>query len=70
MSTPNSKKQVIAKLISARGEIEDALRLSAPGARYDPIVIPSAARAEMTVLLDKLGKIIREFEGEQYVSVF
>lgn len=67
MSATESKKQVIAKLGNARIEIEQALQLSAPGARYDPIVIPSAARAELTALLDKLGKMIREFEGEQYV---
>jgi len=59
-----SKKQVIAKLIVARDEMEDALQLSVPTARYDPVLIPQAARNELSVLRDDLDRIIRKLEGE------
>jgi hypothetical protein len=60
-----SKKQVITKLILARDQIEDALRLSVPTARYDPVPIPHAARNELSVLRDGLDRIIGKLEGEQ-----
>jgi len=60
-----SKKQVIAKLIVARNEIEDAVRLSLPAARYDPLLMPHAARNELSVLRDDLDRIIRALEGGQ-----
>jgi hypothetical protein len=44
MLAPQVKQQVVAKLIGARDQLEDALRLTAPCARYDPIVI---SRCEM-----------------------
>jgi len=59
-----NKKQVIAKLIVARNEIEDALGLSVPAARYDPVLIPLAARNELSVLRDDLDRIVRKIEGE------
>jgi len=59
-----SKKQVIAKLIVDRDEIEDALGLSVPDARYDPVLIPQAARNELSVLRDDLDRIIGQLEGE------
>jgi hypothetical protein len=59
-----SKKKVIAKLIVARDEMEDALQLSVPAARYDPVLIPQAARNELSVLRDDLDRIIRKLEGE------
>ena len=60
----NSKKQVIAKLIVARNEMEDVLRLSVPAARYDPVLIPQATRNELSVLRDDLDRIVRKLEGE------
>jgi len=59
-----SKKKVMAKLIVARDEMEDALQLSVPAARYDPVLIPQAARNELSVLRDDLDRIIRKLEGE------
>jgi c-di-GMP-binding flagellar brake protein YcgR len=59
-----SKKKVIAKLIVARDEMEDALQLSVPAARYDPVLIPQAARNELSVLRDDLDRIIGKLEGE------
>jgi hypothetical protein len=59
-----NKKQVIAKLIVARNEIEGALGLSVPAARYDPVLISQAARNELSVLRDDLDRIISKLEGE------
>jgi len=38
------RSKVLAKLTNARCELEDALNLSVPAARYDPVVIPEPAR--------------------------
>jgi NAD kinase len=59
-----NKKQVIAKLIVARNEIEEAVELSVPAARYDPVFISHAARNELSVLRDDLDRIISKLEGE------
>jgi len=59
-----NKKQVIAKLIVARNEIEDALGLSVPTARYDPVLISHAARNELSGLRDDLDRIIHNLKGE------
>ena len=54
-----SRKDVAAKLIGACDELEDALTMSAPGARYDPVVIPQALRNELSVMRDDLERIIK-----------
>jgi len=59
------KEEVIAKLIVARKELEHVLLLSVPAAGYDPILIPQAARNELSVLRDDLDRIIHKLEGEQ-----
>ena len=59
------RRGMIAKLIVARGEIEDVLRRSAPAAHYDPVLLPATATNKLAVLWDDLDKIIRELEGEQ-----
>jgi hypothetical protein len=38
------RTKVLARLTNARCELEDALQLSIPAARYDPIVIPEPLR--------------------------
>ena len=38
------RSKVLARLTNARCELEDALQLSIPAARYDPIVIPEPLR--------------------------
>ena len=62
MTSSNDRGRVLAKLINARGELDDALMQSAPGARYDPVVIPQALRNELSVLRDDLARIIRRLE--------
>jgi hypothetical protein len=59
-----SKRQVIAKLMVARDEIEAALNVSVPAARYDPVLVPQAARNELSVLRDDLDRIIGKLKGE------
>ena len=60
-----SRKDVAAKLIGGRDELEDALTMSAPGARYDPVVIPQALRNELSVMRDDLERIIKRLEETQ-----
>ena len=59
------KQQVIAKLIGTRAELEDALTLSAPGARYDPPILPDATRNEIAVMVRDLERIVQALERTQ-----
>lgn len=52
------KQQVLVKLIGARDELEDALRLTVQGARYDPVIIPPSMRNEVSVMRDDLDRIV------------
>jgi len=47
------RSKVLAKLINARCELDDALNLAIPVARYDPVVIPEPARHKLSVCLMK-----------------
>jgi hypothetical protein len=51
------KKRILAKLRNAWHEVEDALKFSAPAARYDPVVIPHGMR--------NLARIVHDLEGMQ-----
>ena len=62
MFSASDRQRVLAKLINAYRDLEDALTQSAPGARYDPAVIPQALRNELSVLRDDLARIIRRLE--------
>ncbi len=59
------KSKVLAKLTNARCELEDALNLSIPVARYDPVVIPQPARNKLSTILDDLSAVLRQIEGSQ-----
>jgi len=61
-ASSNDRQKVLAKLINACRDLEDALKQSAPGARYDPVVIPQVLRNELTVVRDDLARIIRRLE--------
>lgn len=56
------KNDATVKLTSARKEIEDALRLAVPAARYDPILLIPGARTRLANLWDDLGRFV---EGPQ-----
>ena len=62
MISAKDKQRILAKLINAHHDLDDALLQSTPGARYDPIVVPQALRNELSVLLDDLAGIIRRLE--------
>ncbi len=59
------RSKVLAKLTNARCELEDALNLSIPTARYDPVVIPEAARKTISAMIDDLKVVLRQIEGPQ-----
>jgi len=59
------RSKVLAKLTNARCELEDALDLSIPAARYDPVVIPEPARNRLSAMIDDLNSVLRQIEGSQ-----
>jgi hypothetical protein len=62
MSLGTNRQRVLAKLINACHDLEDALKQATPGARYDPVIIPQALRNEISVLHGDLARIIRRLE--------
>ena len=58
----SDKERVLAKLISARNELDDALRLSVPAGPSEPAVIPQAVRNELSVMRDDLARLIQVLE--------
>lgn len=59
------QRKILAKLTNARCEIQDALSLSTPAARYDPIVIPEHVRNKLAGMINDLNGILRQIEGSQ-----
>jgi hypothetical protein len=55
----------LAKLTNARCELEDALNLSIPTARYDAVVIPEPLRNKLSAMIDDLKGVLGEIEGLQ-----
>ena len=62
MTSASDRQRILAKLINARHDLEDAFTQSAPGARYDPVVIPQTSRNELFLLRESLDRIIRKLE--------
>jgi hypothetical protein len=59
------KSKVLKKLTTARCELEDALNLSIPAARYDPIVIPEPLCKKLLAMIVDLKCVLRQIEGSQ-----
>jgi hypothetical protein len=59
------RSKVLAKLTNARCELEDALNLSIPAARDDPVVIPEPIRNKLSAMIDDLNGVLRQIEGSQ-----
>jgi hypothetical protein len=59
------RTKILARLTNARCELEDALQLSIPAARYDPIVIPEPLRNRLPAMIDDLKGVLRQIEGSQ-----
>lgn len=62
MTSASDRQRALAKLIDACNDLEDALKQSPPGARYDPVIIPQGLRNELSVMRDDLARIIRQLE--------
>ncbi len=65
MRRDEQKQKALAKLTNARNELEDALSLSVPAARYDSVVLPDARRRELSVMVDDLNRVIHQIQGIQ-----
>jgi hypothetical protein len=59
------RSKVLAKLTNARCELEDALNLSIPVSRYDPVVMPEPIRKKLIAMIDDLNEVVRQIEGSQ-----
>jgi hypothetical protein len=59
------RSKVLAKLTNARCELEDALHLSIPAARYDPVVVPEPLRNRLSAMIDELKVVLRLIGGSQ-----
>jgi hypothetical protein len=59
------RDKVLAKITNARSELEDALNLSLPVARYDPVVIPGPTRTRLSKIIDDLNSMLRQIEASQ-----
>jgi hypothetical protein len=59
------RSKVLARLTNARCELEDALNLSIPAARYDPVIIPEPLRNRLSTMIDELKGVLRQIEGSQ-----
>jgi hypothetical protein len=60
------RSKVLAKLTNARCELEDALNLSIPTARYDPVVIPEPTRNRLSAMIDDINAVLRQIEGSEW----
>ena len=65
MRDGSGKKSVIAKLVAARGAIQDALQLGTPVARFDPVLLPHAARSGLSLMENELDRMIHTLQEEQ-----
>lgn len=59
----SDRERILAKLINTCHDLEDVLSQSAPGGRYDPVIVPQALRNELSELRDDLARIISRLEG-------
>jgi hypothetical protein len=59
------KEKLCAKLTSARYELEDALKLSTPAARYDPNILSEAMRTKVVSMISELNQLLQNLEGMQ-----
>jgi hypothetical protein len=59
------QEKVLAKLTTARYELEDALSISTQVARYDAVVLPESTRIKLASMIDDLNGMVRQLEGSQ-----
>ena len=63
MMRQECREKVIAKLTSARYELDDALKLATPAARYDAEVLSPAMRNRLVSIIDALNRLLHNLEG-------
>ena len=59
------REKVLAKLTTARCELEGALNISTQVARYDAVVLPESTRIKLASMIDDLNRMVRQLEGSQ-----
>jgi len=62
MADTGGKHEVLAKLLRACRELEDAVVHATPAARYDPAVISPSLRHDLSDLRDELAVIIHRLQ--------
>jgi hypothetical protein len=65
MQRQERRSKVLAKLTNARCELEDALKLSIPVARYDPVLMPEPLQLKLSDMIDDLNGVLAKIEGSQ-----
>jgi hypothetical protein len=65
MQRHERRSKVLAKLTNARCELEDALKLSIPVARFDPVLMPMSLHHKLSAMIDDLNSVLGEIEGSQ-----
>lgn len=59
------REKIIAKLIGARHELEDALKVATPVARYDANVLSESMRTKLASIVKDLKSVLAHLEGTQ-----
>jgi hypothetical protein len=59
----DTREKVLAKLITARCELEDALNIATQVARYDLLVLPEPIRIKLASMIDDLNGVVSQLEG-------
>jgi len=70
MVSASDRQRILAKLINACHDLDDALTQSVPGARYAPIIVPQELRNELSVLRDDLARLICRLEESSFVTSY
>jgi hypothetical protein len=58
-----TKQRLLTNLRNASKELNDALSVSIPAARYDPALLSQGVRDELSEMLSSINKIVRHLEG-------
>ena len=65
MQRHERRSKVLAKLTNARCELEDALKLSIPVARFDPVLMPEPLHHKLSAMIADLNVVLVEIEGSK-----
>ena len=65
MSSQECREKVLAKLTTARYELEDALNLTTQVERYDSAVLPELTRIKLASMIAVLNGVLQQLEGSQ-----